>query len=178
MTVADTTPRSANTSIARSSTSSAVAPLRVPTRQASKQQIEMDSRRNNPAVISSVPIIKIRISGKQNAASTAATPERAVPPERAVSERNLERRRGEAPVSRSDWWVVFRLNIDLISDAYHLLVLIVLIPFVRKRRHLKPRSILIVKLELFIIYANKLSHSPRLNYEIVAIGKSLQLANR
>ena len=101
VTVADTTPRSANTSIARSSTSSAVAPLRVPTRQASKQQIEMDSRRNNPAVISSVPIIKIRINGKQNAASTAATPERAVP------ERNLERRRGEAPVGRSDWWVVF-----------------------------------------------------------------------
>jgi len=59
-----------------------------------------------------------------------------------------------------------------------LLVLIVLIPLVRKRRHLKPRSILIVKLELFIIYANKLSHSPRLNYEIVAIGKSLQSANR
>ena len=76
MTVAPVTPRSASTSVARARTSSAVDLRRVPTRQASKLQIESDSRRYSPAVISSVPSINIRISGKQIAASTTAAPER------------------------------------------------------------------------------------------------------
>lgn len=76
--LAPTTPLSAKTSRARASTSAAVAPRRVPTRQASKLQTESDSRRYSPAVISRVPSISMMISGKQNAASTAATPERLV----------------------------------------------------------------------------------------------------